>query len=198
MLIIGLTGSIATGKSTVADMLRQMRFPVHDADQTVHSLLGPGGAAVAEVISCFGAQIGSAETGIDRRKLGEIVFSEGYRKAQLEGILHPLVRADKQTFIHRARRQRRPAVFLDVPLLFETGGDGGCDYVITVWSPAFIQRQRALRRDGMTALKLAAILAAQYPQPDKKHLSDLALPSSLGRAETYRRLKKWLKAQGLR
>ena len=88
-------------------------------------------------------------------------------------------------------------MFLDVPLLFETGGDQACDFVITIWSPAFIQRQRALRRDGMTSEKLHAIVQAQYPQPDKKQMSDLALPSSLGRAETNRRLRKWLKSAKL-
>ena len=192
MQIIGLTGSIATGKSVVAGMVRQMRFPVHDADAAVHRLMGPHGAAVANIVSLFGAQVGSPGTGIDRKILGNMVFSDSSRKAELEAILHPLVFQDRDWFIKQARRQRKPAVFLDVPLLFETGGDGACDHVITVWSPVFIQRQRALRRDGMTPQKLDAILAAQIPQPEKKRLSDLALPSSLGRAETCRRLKKWL------
>ena len=194
MLIIGLTGSIATGKSTVAGMLRQMRFSVHDADAAVHRLMGPQGAAVAEITAQFGSDIGSLATGINRQKLGSLVFTNTAKKAALEAILHPLVRQQKDRFIQQARRQRKSAVFLDVPLLFETGGEQACDYVITVWSPDFIQRQRALRRDGMTPEKLHAIVQAQYPQPDKKQLSDLVLPSSLGRAETNKRLKKWLKS----
>ena len=194
MLIIGLTGSIATGKSTVAMMLRQMRFSVHDADAAVHRLMGPDGAAVAAITAYFGPGIGDCKTGINRQKLGNLVFTDTKKKAVLEAILHPLVRQHKDKFIKQARLHRKSAVFLDVPLLFETGGDQACDYVITVWSPDFIQRQRALRRDSMTPEKLHAIVQAQYPQPDKKQMSDLALPSSLGRAETKRRLKKWLKS----
>ena len=197
MLIIGLTGSIATGKSTVAGMLRQMRFSVHDADAAVHNLMGPHGVAVSAITAVFGADIGSPATGINRQKLGEQVFTDTDKKQVLEAIIHPLVREQKNRCIQQARRQRKSAVFLDVPLLFETGGDHACDYVITVWSPDFIQNQRALRRDGMTPEKLRAILQAQYPQSEKKQLSDLVLPSSLGRAETNRRLRKWLKAVNL-
>ena len=197
MLIIGLTGSIATGKSTVAMMLRQMRFSVHDADAAVHRLTGPHGAAVAAITAQFGSDIGDQETGINRQKLGNLVFANADKKAALEAILHPLVRQQKDRFIKQARRHRKSAAFLDVPLLFETGGDQACDYVITVWSPEFIQRQRALRRDGMTPEKFHAIVQAQYPQSDKIQLSDLALPSSLGRAETNKRLKKWLKTAKL-
>jgi len=194
MLIIGLTGSIATGKSTVSMMLRRMGFPVHDADQTVHHLISAYGAAVPDILAAFGASVGRTDTGINRKRLGDMVFGDAGKKAVLEGILHPLVYRDKQRFIRQARCHRHKAVFLDVPLLFETGGDAGCDHVITVWSPAFIQRQRALRRHGMTEQKLNAILSAQYPQPDKKRLSDFSLPSSLGQAETHKRLKKWLKS----
>ena len=197
MLIIGLTGSIATGKSTVSNMLRHMRFSVHDADAAVHRLLGPQGAAVTEITTHFGSDLGDMQTGIDRKILGDRVFADKDKKAELEAILHPLVRSQKEMFIKQARRDQKPAVFLDVPLLFETGGDQVCDHVITVWSPVFIQRQRALRRDGMTAQKLHAIVQAQVPQSEKKLLSDLVLPSSLGRAETYRRLKKWLKSKKL-
>ena len=198
MQIIGLTGSIATGKSTVSVMLRQMGFPVHDADKTTHHLISANGVAVPDIVACFGPSVGGLKAGIDRKRLGEIVFGDADKKAALEAILHPLIYQDKQRFIRQAQRQRHKAVFLDVPLLFETGGDAACDYVITVWSPAFIQTERALRREGMTQKKLAAICAAQFPQAEKKRLSDLALPSSLGRSETRRRLKKWLKSVKLR
>ncbi|MGB0810682.1 MAG: dephospho-CoA kinase [Candidatus Puniceispirillaceae bacterium] len=157
----------------------------------------PNGAAVAAITACFGADIGDQATGINRNRLGNLVFTNPEKKVALEAILHPLVRQHKDQFIKQARRHRKSAVFLDVPLLFETGGDQACDFVITIWSPAFIQRQRALRRDGMTPEKLHAIVQAQYLQPDKKQMSDLALPSSLGRAETNRRLRKWLKSAKL-
>ena len=177
-------------------LLRQMRFSVHDADATVHRLMGPNGAAVAAITACFGADIGDQATGINRNRLGNLVFTNPEKKAALEAILHPLVRQHKDQFIKRARRHRKSAVFLDVPLLFETGAIRLV--ILSLRSvPAFIQRQRALRRDGMTPEKLHAIVQAQYPQPDKKQMSDLALPSSLGRAETNRRLRKWLKSAKL-
>lgn len=197
MLIIGLTGSIATGKSTVAGMLRQMRFLVHDSDQAAHALTAPGGAAVPWILDQFGTHIGSLDKGIDRKILGDLVFADSQKRLELEAILHPLIEHQKRDFIRQGMFQRRRAVFFEVPLLFETGGDGFCDRVITLWSPFFLQQRRALRRDGMSEKKLSQIVATQYPQPIKKRLSDLTLPSSLGRAETYKRLKKWLKSEKL-
>ena len=197
MLVIGLTGGIASGKSTTASMIRDRGIPLHDADAAVHAMMAPGGPAVAEVLAVFGEEVAAADGGIDRQRLGGLVFAASPRRAALEAIIHPLVAADRDRFLADQRAAGAPMVVLDVPLLFETVGDQACDFVITIWSPAFIQRQRALRRDGMTPEKLHAIVQAQYPQPDKKQMSDLALPSSLGRAETNRRLRKWLKSAKL-
>ena len=197
MLIIGLTGSIATGKSAVAVMLRRLNFQVHDSDKVAHQLMGPGGRAVDDIISLFGSEVLNVASGVDRICLGNIVFSDPAKRVLLEQILHPLIREQKQRFIQHNRFQRRKAVFLDVPLLFETSGDRECDRVITVWCPAFLQTARALRRQGMTEEKLSSVVNAQWPQSKKCHLSDLALPSSLGQAETFRRLKKWLSIEKL-
>ena len=197
MLIVGLTGSIATGKSTVATMLRRLNFQVHDSDRAVHQLMGPGGRAVDDIISLFGSEVVNLVSGVNRIRLGNIVFADPAKRVLLEQILHPLIREQKQRFIQQNRVQRRKVVFLDVPLLFETGGDRDCDRVITLWCPAFLQSARALRRWGMTEEKLSAVMNAQWPQSKKCHLSDLALPSSLGQAETFRRLKRWLKTENL-
>ena len=197
MLIVGLTGSIATGKSAAVAMLRRLNFQVHDSDKAAHQLMGPGGRAVDDIMSLFGSEVVNTVSGVNRVRLGDIVFANPAKRVLLEQILHPLIREQKQRFILQNRLQRRKAVFLDVPLLFETGDDRYCDRVITLWCPAFLQSARALRRRGMTEEKLLSVVNAQWPQSNKCHLSDLALPSSLGQAETFRRLKRWLRTENL-
>jgi len=196
MKIIGLTGSIATGKSTIAALCRQLRFMVHDSDKAVHELLGPNGKATRQILSSFPASdfgnIGDEASGIDRAALGKIIFNQAELRYQLEQIVHPLVHQHRQAFLIRARQSRQRAVIFDVPLLFETGGQDLCDYVIVVWAPETLQRRRALLRQSMTAEKLDQILAAQWPQMEKRRYADLELCSALGRADTARRLKKWL------
>ena len=197
MLVVGLTGSIATGKSAAATMLRRLNFQVHDSDKAAHQLMGPGGCAVDDIISLFGSEVVDTDSGVNRIHLGNIVFANPAKRVLLEQILHPLIREQKQRFIQHNRLQHRKAVFLDVPLLFETGGDSDCDRVITVWCPEFLQTARALRRRGMTEEKLRAVVNVQWSQSKKCQLSDLALPSSLGQAETLRRLKRWLRKENL-
>ena len=197
MLVVGLTGSIASGKSVVAAMLGRLNFQVHDSDRAAHQLMAPGGSAVEDIMSLFGAEVGNMDSGINRLRLGNIVFADPAKRELLQQILHPLIHERKQQFIQHNKRHRRKAVFLDVPLLFETGGDFFCDRVITEWCPTFIQTARVLRRNGMTEEKFSSIKKAQWSQLDKCHLSDLALPSSLGQAETFRRLKRWLRSEKL-
>jgi dephospho-CoA kinase len=191
MRIIGLTGSIATGKSSVSDMFRYLRIPVHDADRSVHNFLGPHGLAVSDIIAAFG-DVGNLDNGIDRQKLGDIIFSDPEAKNRLELIVHPLIWQDRQKFFKHMRLQNRKIVVVDIPLLFETGSDMVCDNIICVWAPYFLQRQRALHRAGMTQQKLDAILNNQLPQHTKMQLADFCLPTGLGKAYTYKLLKHWL------
>jgi dephospho-CoA kinase len=191
MRIIGLTGSIATGKSSVSDMFRYLRIPVHDADRSVHNFLGPHGLAVSDIIAAFG-DVGNLDNGIDRQKLGDIIFSDPEAKNRLELIVHPLIWQDRQKFFKHMRLQNRKIVVVDIPLLFETGSDMVCDNIICVWAPYFLQRQRALHRAGMTQQKLDAILNNQLPQHTKMQLADFCLPTGLGKAYTYKLLKRWL------
>jgi dephospho-CoA kinase len=191
MRIIGLTGSIATGKSSVSDMFRYLRIPVHDADRSVHNFLGPHGLAVSDIIAAFG-DVGNLDNGIDRQKLGDIIFSDPEAKNRLELIVHPLIWQDRQKFFKHMRFQNRKIVVVDIPLLFETGSDMVCDNIICVWAPYFLQRQRALHRAGMTQQKLDAILNNQLPQHTKMQLADFCLPTGLGKAYTYKLLKRWL------
>lgn len=191
MRIIGLTGSIATGKSSVSDMFRYLRIPVHDADRSVHNFLGPHGLAVSDIIAAFG-DVGNLDNGIDRQKLGDIIFSDPEAKNRLELIVHPLIWQDRQKFFKHMRLQNRKIVVVDIPLLFETGSDMVCDNIICVWAPYYLQRQRALHRAGMTQQKLDAILNNQLPQHTKMQLADFCLPTGLGKAYTYKLLKRWL------
>lgn len=194
MKIIGLTGSIAAGKSTVAGWVRDLGIAIHDADAAVHELLGPDGVAVADIIGVFGADTGSIATGIDRQALGNLVFANPPRRKQLEAILHPMVRQHRDAFIHRHRAAGASAILLDVPLLFETGGEAICDYVIVVYASTATITQRALSRTGMTAAKLEAILASQMPVAEKKQRADLLLDTDLDQDATRQDLIRWLSA----
>ncbi|NBC96970.1 MAG: dephospho-CoA kinase, partial [Deinococcus-Thermus bacterium] len=174
MIVLGLTGSIAMGKSTAAAMLRRIGVPVHDSDAAVHALTGPGGAAVPAIAAAFPGTVTATATGaaVDRRALGARVFGDPAALARLEAILHPLVRARSHAFLCRQARHRMPVVVLDIPLLFETGAEARCDRVLVVSAPAFLQRARVLARPGMTEAKLAGILARQMPDAEKRRLAD--------------------------
>jgi dephospho-CoA kinase len=186
MLVIGLTGSIGMGKSTAVAMLRRMGIPVHDADAAVHDLIGPGGGAVEEIAKAFR---GVVKKGIvDRKRLGDKVFKDPAARAKLEAILHPRVRRAAQDFIKRQVRLRRDLVVLDIPLLFETGGEQLCDAVIVVSAPPAIQRQRVLSRPGMTARKFAGILSAQVSDREKRRRADFVVETGLSKGQALRQL----------
>ncbi len=186
MVILGLTGSIGMGKSTAAAMLRRLGVPVHDADAAVHRLLGRNGAAVPKVAAAFPGTAGP--DGIDRAALGRRVFGDTAALRRLEGILHPMVRAETARFLRRMRARRAPLVVLDIPLLFETGGEERCAAILVVSAPGFLQRARVLARPGMDASRFAAIRAKQMPDSEKRLRADFVVPTGLGRRETLRRL----------
>lgn len=188
MIILGLTGSIGMGKSTAAAMLARMGLPVHDADAAVHRLMAPGGAAVDAVAERFPSAL--VDGAIDRGKLGAEVFGDRAALADLEAILHPLVRRAEERFIRIARGQRRRAVVLDVPLLFESGREGRCDRIILVTAPKAVQTRRVMARPGMTEARLEAIRAKQMNEREKRRRADFIVWTSLGRADTWRRLTR--------
>ena len=180
MIVLGLTGGIAMGKSTASAIFRSFAVPVFDADAAVHALLARGGVAVAAVAAAFpGCR--DATGGIDRAALGRRVFGQPDALARLEAILHPRVRAEEARFLARCRAAGERLVVLDIPLLLETGGERRVDAVAVVSAPAFLQAQRVLRRPGMTAERLLAIRARQMPDRDKRRRADFVIPSGLGR-----------------
>ena len=188
MIVLGLTGSIGMGKTTAAVTLRRLGVPLFDADRVVHRLLAAGGAAVEPVAASFDG-VRSVKGGIDRSLLGQRVFGDREALSRLERILHPMVEGCEKRFVNFARAQREPIVVLDIPLLFESGSERRCDYVIVVSAPRLVQRQRVMRRPGMTQGRLAAILRNQMPDREKRRRSDFVVPTGLNRRVSLRRLR---------
>ena len=192
MLIIGLTGSVASGKSTVAGWIAQRGIAVHDADSTVHSLLAANGAAVPDIMARFGGSILADDGSIDRKKLSNHVFEHPQDRKILESILHPMLRQHRDQFLADHRRSGSKIVVLDVPLLFETGGNAQCDYVVVVHAGEDTIWRRALARPGMTENKLAGILKTQMPASEKCQRADLVLDTDLSPEVTRQHLSSWL------
>lgn len=170
---LGLTGSIGMGKSTTAQMFRDLGHPVWDADQAVHRLYAPGGLAVAPVAAAFPAAL--AQGGIDRGALKTAFAADPAALARLEGIVHPLVARDRQDFL--ARHVGAPLVVLDIPLLFESAHPPDLDGVAVVSTNSATQAARVLARPGMTRDTLAMILARQMPDADKRARADWIIPT---------------------
>jgi dephospho-CoA kinase len=187
VIVLGLTGSIGMGKSTAAATLRRLRVPLFDADAEVHRLMGSGGAAVAAVEAAFGVR---DDTGaIDRRRLGARVFADPSALHRLEAILHPMVRRGERRFVAQARARRERLIVLDIPLLFETRGTARCDFVLVVSAPPRLQRERVMRRPGMTESRFAGILRAQLPDSEKRRRADFVVTTALARGVAARRLR---------
>ncbi len=176
MIVLGLTGSAAMGKSATAKMFSDEGVPVFDADAAVHRLYE--GAAVAPVEAAFpGVTVNGR---IDRERLAAKVFNNPAALQQLESIIHPLVRAEQDRFRREAEASGAPIAVLDIPLLFETAGDRRTDAVVVVTAPAEVQRARLLERPGMTVEKIDAMLARQMPDAEKRKLADFLIDTSRG------------------
>lgn len=199
MFVLGLTGSIAMGKTWGAKCFRHFGIPVHDADACVHDLLAPGGAAVEDVARLFDG-VKNAQGGIDRQKLGARVFAPGGEAdlQALEALLHPRVVSRERAFLARHARWGTRLVVLDIPLLFETHARPRVDAVASVSAPAFLQRQRVMRRAGMTPEKYHAILARQVPDGVKRAASEFVVSTGGTRGESLRQIAEVVKVAGKR
>ena len=176
MIVLGLTGSIGMGKSATTKMFAEAGVPVHDSDEAVHRLYAGKAAPLIEA-----AFPGVTVAGVvDRTKLGGKVLGDPAALKRLEAIVHPLVRADADAFLERYRAAGVPLAVLDIPLLFETGGRDRVDKVVVVSAAPEIQRERVLARPGMSEDKLAAILARQVPDAEKKRLADFVIDTGRG------------------
>jgi dephospho-CoA kinase len=176
MIILGLTGSIGMGKSTTAKLFEEAGVPVYDADASVHRLY-EGEAAPAIEAAFPGTTVDGK---VDRNRLSAKVVHDAAAMKQLEQIVHPMLGASRQKFFDDAERSGAPVVVVDVPLLFETGGEKRVDAVVVVTTTPEIQRERILARDNMTGEKLDAILARQLPDAEKRKRADFVVDTSHG------------------
>ena len=174
MVVIGLTGSLGMGKSTTLRFFAEAGVPVYDADATVHRLYA--GEAAALIEAAFPGTSGGH--GVDRARLARAVLGDAAALARLEAIVHPLVRREELHFIEAARKAGARVAVLDVPLLFETGGDRRVDAVVVVSAPEQIQRARVMARPGMTEEKFRALVAKQIPDAEKRRRADFVVDTS--------------------
>jgi dephospho-CoA kinase len=195
MIVLGLTGSIGMGKSTVATMFAEEGVPVFDADAAVHRLQGPDGALVDEIEAHFPGTTGSE--GVNRSALADRVLGEPEQLLRLEALVHPAVAKARRDFL--AAHASAPIVVLDIPLLFEAGGVNEVDKVAVVSAAPAVQRERTLARPGMNAAKFEKILARQLPDEEKRARADFVIPTDVSLDETrasIRRILACLKGAG--
>ncbi|SLJ93211.1 dephospho-CoA kinase [Novosphingobium mathurense] len=190
--ILGLTGSIGMGKSTVAQMLRDLGVPVFDADAAVHELQGPGGRLLPAIEEAFPGTTGAQ--GVDRPKLGAAVFGDREKLARLEAIVHPAVAEMRQDFLQK--NAGKALIVFDIPLLYEKGGAQGVDAVAVVSAPAEAQRERVLARPGMTEEKFEQILSLQVPDAEKRARADHVIETGTSLAETREQVARLVAALG--
>jgi len=192
MRLIGLTGGIGMGKSTAAAAFRRARIPVFDADAEVHALQARGGAGVPAIADAFPGTV--RDGAVDRAALRQAVLDHAAGQqaalARLEAIMHPLVHRAEQRFLGRARRAGRRLVVLDIPLLFETGGDRRVDCTLVVSAPRAVQLARLRRRRQLSREQLAAMLARQLPDQERRRRADIVVRTGLSRAHALRQLRR--------
>jgi dephospho-CoA kinase len=195
MILVGLTGSIGMGKSTTAAMFAAEGVPVYDADAAVHALYAPGGAAVEPIEAAFPGVTG--EHGVDRARLSHWVVGKPEELKRLEAIVHPLVGQSRAAFFESAKDA--DIVVLDIPLLFETGGEKAMDAVVVVTAPEHVQRKRVLERESMDEAKLDAILARQMHDTEKRARAHFVVDTSKGldhARDQVRRILATLRSDG--
>jgi dephospho-CoA kinase len=178
MITIGLTGSVGMGKSTTAAMFAEQGAPVYDADAEVHKLQSKGGAAVAAIEAAFPGVV--KDGAVDRGALGERVFGDPEALGRLNGIIYPLLGAGRAAFFAAAEASGAEVVVLDIPMLFETGGEARMDVVVVVSAPEHVQRERVLARPGYGAERLDAILARQMHDAEKRARAHFVIDTGQG------------------
>jgi dephospho-CoA kinase len=191
MKVLGLTGGMGMGKSTAAAAFRRAHIPVFDADAAVHQLQARGGKAVRTIEAAFPGTVRSGA--VDRVALRQAVLGKRDALTRLEHILHPLVEQEERAFVARARRQGRRAVVLDIPLLFETGGDRRVDRIVVVSAPRAVQMHRIRSRRKMNATDIAAVIARQMPDAEKRRRADVIVRTGLSRHNSLKTLSRLIR-----
>ncbi len=192
MMVVGLTGGIGMGKSNAAKVFRRAGMPVFDADLAVHRLQGRGGRAVRAIGQAFPGTV--TDGGVDRPALRDAVLGDAAALRRLEAIVHPLVRQEERAFLARARREGRRVAVLDIPLLFETGGQRRADVVLVVSAPSDVQRHRVGKRRKMSPAQVEAVIARQMPDREKRRRADVVVRTGLSRHHTQRQIRRFLRS----
>jgi dephospho-CoA kinase len=187
-LLVGLTGSIGMGKSETARMFASLDIPVYDADAAVHRLYAPGGEALAAIERVFPDCVNAGQ--VNRACLSEKVRADHAALARLEAIVHPLVAREQEAFVAQEAGNGADLVVLDIPLLFETGGDSRMDAVVVVTASEDVQRERVLARPGMSEALLGQILSRQLPDVDKRHRADFVVETDRGMSHALEQVKR--------
>ena len=188
MLLLGLTGSIGMGKSTVGEMFRKLGIPVYDADAEIHKLYAKGGAGVEPIRAAFPEAV--VDGAVDRARLSKIVVGNEAEIQRLEKVIHPLLAEGRAEFFAKAEAEGHSLVVLDIPLIFETNGEGRVHKIAVVSAPSDVQRARVLARPGMSEDKFEAILARQVDDAEKRRRADFVIDTHCSYEETFEQVKK--------
>lgn len=196
MNIIGLTGGIASGKSTVSSFFRQKGAAVLDADRIARELSEPGGKLHAEYVHHFGAEVLQSDGTLNRRRIGQIVFSDPQQKQWLDAVSHPAIRAELLRKLEQKRNEKQRLILLDIPLLFESGWDKMADKTCLVYVDESVQLQRLMKRDGYTRREAQDRIAAQMPLEEKKKRADYLIDNNGSLTDTVQQAeelwKEWI------
>lgn len=195
--ILGLTGGIASGKSTVSAYLAQKGALIVDADLIARQVVAKKSSGLKQIVAKFGEEILTASGELDRKKLGKLVFSNKELLKALTDITGPLIRAEILREIQAAKKAQVKLVVLDIPLLFETGYQTLCDKVMVVTIPSKLQLERVMKRDNLSAAEARKRIANQLPASKRNELADVLIDNSKSVAETYQQVLKWLKIEAL-
>lgn len=191
MLVVGLTGGVATGKSIVANHLRQLGAPIVDADRLAREVVEPGEPALEQIKASFGPEVIDAQGRLDRKKLGQIVFQDAKARKTLEDILHPLIRERMHQELKRLEESGQKIAVCDIPLLYESRHSLKIvDKVVVVYAPKEAQKARLMERDGLTSEEADLRIAAQLPTEDKVAKADYVIDNSSGTASTLRQVER--------
>ncbi|CAM3138297.1 dephospho-CoA kinase [Sporolactobacillus spathodeae] len=197
MIRIGLTGGIASGKSTVATWLKEMGFPLIDADQIARDVVRPGEEGLVRLVARFGRGVLHADGSLDRGKLGRLVFADQEKRKELNALLHPLIRRRMRETLDALQAQGLPVVFLDIPLLFESGLEDWTDRSIVVYVPQPIQLKRLMERNQLGEEEAMARIRAQMPLAEKRKMATAVIDNSGPQVQTHEQLRDLLKSWDL-
>ncbi len=198
MLVIGLTGGIATGKSTVSSMFRDAGVPVICLDELSRLVVQPGSEGIRQIRDAFGGRVIDENGGLDRPAMGNVVFHDPLKRKELESIIHPLVAQEKNRLLEQFAAEGHGFAVVDIPLLYEVNWDKHCDMVVVVYAPKEVQKERLMERDGLSPEEAQARLDAQMSIEEKRGRADHVIFNAEGIEHTRSQVRRFLRVMGRR